>query len=66
VIGTPIDLARVIRITKPHTRVHYDLQEIGTPNLTETLDQFLKQHSLGGGVANPGFRESGSRGAGGR
>ena len=29
VIGTPIDLGRYIKINKPHTRVKYDLQEIG-------------------------------------
>jgi predicted GTPase len=27
VIGTPIDLARFVRISKPHTRVHYQLSE---------------------------------------
>ncbi|MEJ5263255.1 MAG: cyclic 2,3-diphosphoglycerate synthase [Ignavibacterium sp.] len=30
VIGTPIDLSRYIKINKPHTRVKYDLQEIGS------------------------------------
>lgn len=36
VIGTPIDLSRYIKINKPHTRVKYDLQEIG--NITvETI-----------------------------
>jgi len=42
IIGTPIDLNRVIKITKPNTRVYYDLQEIGSPNLTEALDDFVK------------------------
>lgn len=42
VIGTPIDLNRVINITKPNTRVYYDLQEIGSPNLNEVLNDFLK------------------------
>ena len=44
VIGTPIDLARVIRIQKPHTRVFYDLEEIGTPNLTGILGEFVRRH----------------------
>jgi predicted GTPase len=44
VIGTPIDLARVIRIERPHTRVYYDLEEIGSPNLAEVLDDFVRRH----------------------
>lgn len=46
IIGTPIDLNRIIKITKPNTRVYYDLQEIGNPNLTEVLDDFVKKHNL--------------------
>ncbi len=46
VIGTPIDLARVIKINKPTVKVGYDLQEIGTPNLTGILDEFVKKHNL--------------------
>ncbi len=38
VIGTPIDLTRVIKINKPAQRVRYELQEIGQP----TLDDILK------------------------
>ena len=45
-IATPIDLSRIIKIKKPHTRVYYDLQEIGEPNLTEILDEFIKKHKL--------------------
>lgn len=41
VIGTPIDLSRVIKINKPSTRVNYDLQEIGYPDLANVLDDFL-------------------------
>lgn len=43
VIGTPIDLNRLIKIKKPSTRVYYDLQEIGEPNLETILEQFLKK-----------------------
>lgn len=46
VIGTPIDLGRIIDIKKPATRVHYELEEIGRPNLTEVLDAFLEKHEL--------------------
>ncbi len=40
VIGTPIDLRRIIKINKPAARVFYDLQEIGRPNLEDALSQF--------------------------
>ncbi|RMF09460.1 MAG: GTPase, partial [Candidatus Neomarinimicrobiota bacterium] len=41
IIGTPIDLRRVIRIDQPSVRVTYDLQEIGSPNLVDVLKPFL-------------------------
>ncbi len=44
VIGTPIDLNRVIKINKPNTRVFYDLQEIGEPDLDGILDEFIAEH----------------------
>lgn len=46
VIGTPIDLNRVIKITKPNTRVYYDLQEIGRPDFEEILNEFVEKHNL--------------------
>ena len=46
-IGTPIDLARVIKIRQPHTRVFYDLQEIGEPTLSGVLDRFFEDRPLG-------------------
>ncbi|HOI00943.1 MAG TPA: cyclic 2,3-diphosphoglycerate synthase [Bacteroidales bacterium] len=46
VIGTPIDLNRIIKITKPNTRVYYDLQEIGIPNLDEVMKEFIVKHKL--------------------
>jgi predicted GTPase len=42
VIATPIDLNRLIKIKKPNTRVYYDLQEIGKPDLNDILNDFLK------------------------
>ncbi len=42
VIGTPIDLRRVININKPSTRVYYELQEIGMPTLKELLKDKIK------------------------
>lgn len=46
IIGTPIDLSRIIDIKKPHTRVYYDLQEIGEPTLDGVLNDFIKNHNL--------------------
>jgi predicted GTPase len=46
IIGTPIDLNRIIKINKPNTRVYYDLQEIGDPDLESILDEFMKKHGL--------------------
>lgn len=47
VIATPIDLNRIVKIKKPTVKVGYDLQEIGTPNLTEVIDEFVKKFKLG-------------------
>jgi predicted GTPase len=46
VIATPIDLNRLINIKKPNTRVYYDLQEIGQPDLTIILNDFLKKNKI--------------------
>ncbi len=46
VIGTPIDLNRIIKIKQPSTRVYYDLQEIGSPNLDEILVEFCRKNNL--------------------
>jgi predicted GTPase len=46
VIGTPIDLNRVVKINKPTTRVFYDLQEIGEPDLESILNDFIQKHNL--------------------
>ncbi len=40
IIGTPIDLRRVVDIKQPSVRVTYDLQEIGTPDLADVLKPF--------------------------
>jgi predicted GTPase len=39
VIGTPIDLRRVVDIQLPAVRVQYDLQEIGHPTLADVLSE---------------------------
>ena len=42
VIGTPIDLRRIINIKHPAVQVGYELQEIGQPTLKGLLKEFLK------------------------
>jgi len=46
IIGTPIDLNRIVNIKKPNTRVYYDLDEIGKPDMTEMIDEFIQKHNL--------------------
>jgi len=41
IIATPIDLRKLVKINKPCTRVAYDLQEIGKPDLSEMIDRIL-------------------------
>jgi predicted GTPase len=43
IIGTPIDLKRIVNINKPSVRVTYELQEIGSPNLQNVLEDFVKK-----------------------
>jgi predicted GTPase len=43
IIGTPINLNRLIKINKPTARVSYELQEIGKPDLMDVLKPFLKK-----------------------
>jgi len=37
IIGTPIDLTRVMKINRPSQRVRYELEEIGKPDLADIL-----------------------------
>ncbi|HEX4932657.1 MAG TPA: GTP-binding protein, partial [Gemmatimonadaceae bacterium] len=54
-IGTPIDLARLVRIPVPHTRVRYELEVRGTPTLADVLAPIVSAASrpvaMGAGVA---------------
>jgi predicted GTPase len=42
VIGTPIDLTRLVRIERPTVRVRYELQEIGRPTLDDVLAPVIR------------------------
>ena len=41
-----MDLSRIININKPYTRVHYELDEVTSPNLADILQDFIKEHDL--------------------
>ena len=40
ITGTPINLEKIIKATKPIIHVRYELDEIGRPNLEDVLDKF--------------------------
>jgi predicted GTPase len=39
IIGTPIDLRKLVKLNKPALRVRYELQEIGQPDLKEIIKE---------------------------
>jgi len=43
VIGTPIDLRRIITLSKPTVRVRYELKVLGPVSLEQVIDDFLKR-----------------------
>ncbi|MEA2107490.1 MAG: GTPase, partial [Bacteroidota bacterium] len=46
VIATPIDLTRIVKINKPTVKVGYDLQEIGQPDLSQAVNDFIQKNKL--------------------
>jgi len=44
IIGTPVDLRRVIKINKPSVRVRYELAEITRPDLSDIIGDFVEHH----------------------
>ena len=40
-IGTPFDLARLIKINKPTAYVGYELVDLGRPTLAEAMAKFV-------------------------
>jgi predicted GTPase len=40
IIGTPIDLRKLVKLNKPAMRVTYELQEIGKPDFNDVLKKF--------------------------
>jgi predicted GTPase len=55
IVGTPIDLERLVAIGKPVVRVRYELQEIGQPDLVGVVADFVKRlPGLTPGAIGPG------------
>jgi predicted GTPase len=47
IVGTPIDLGRLVKIRKPVVRARYELQEIGQPDLAGIISDFLERPAIG-------------------
>jgi predicted GTPase len=43
IVGTPIDLAKLLEVKKETVRVNYDIEEIGKPTLDDVLRKFLRK-----------------------
>jgi predicted GTPase len=48
VVATPIDLSRLIRISRPVVRVTYRVEDVGDPTLAQVVSQFLRERGLCG------------------
>jgi predicted GTPase len=46
-IGTPVDLRRIIKIQKPSVRVTYSLEEMSKPDLPDIIERLWKQKKKG-------------------
>ena len=46
IVGTPIDIGKLMNINKPLVRVKYSLEEIGNPNLNDILTSFKKERGI--------------------
>ena len=67
VSATPVDLARLLRPTKPVVRVRYDYEDASQPGLAAEIDAFMLAFAATGAVErqlNPGPSGSSSRPAG--
>jgi predicted GTPase len=44
-VATPVDLAHIIKLRKPHLRVTYEVEELGPPRLAELVRRFVEKHA---------------------
>jgi len=45
-VGTPIDLIRLIKIPQPSMRATYRIEDAGSPTLDDVVDEFLRERGL--------------------
>jgi len=43
VLGTPIDIRRIMKVAKPAARVRYEIHEVTKPGLEQLLNRFFEQ-----------------------
>ncbi|HOK28804.1 MAG TPA: GTPase, partial [Methanomassiliicoccaceae archaeon] len=48
VTGTPIDIKRLVKVSKPIVRARYELEEIGRPNLEDIIDEWWEKQKTKG------------------
>ncbi|KYC46309.1 MAG: Cyclic 2,3-diphosphoglycerate synthetase [Candidatus Methanofastidiosum methylothiophilum] len=46
IVGTPIDIGKLMELNKPLIRVKYSLEEVGKPDLTDILKSFKKEKGI--------------------
>jgi predicted GTPase len=47
VVGTPVDLSRLVDVGHPVRRVTYDLREVGGATLAEVLKPYIERWTAG-------------------
>jgi predicted GTPase len=46
IVGTPIDIGKLMKLNKPLVRVKYSVEEVGKPDLTDILKTFKKERGI--------------------
>ncbi len=46
IVGTPIDIGKLMKLNKPLIRVKYSVEEVGKPDLTDILKTFKKERGI--------------------
>ena len=46
IVGTPIDIGKLMELNKPLIRVKYSLEEVGKPDLIDILSSFKKEKGI--------------------
>lgn len=44
-VATPVDLAHIMKLKRPHLRVTYEVEELGPPRFPELIKRFVQQHT---------------------